>query len=304
MKIINKITLAVSLFAMMGLASCSDKGYWDEAPAQQGYSFEQPTLNTSITPGDNTVPVKVLRSESGSEVTLPVAFTPGKNCPATINVPSSITFAEGSNEATLNITVTGAMPPQVYSGKIAFTGDVSYSGSNTIEFTIPVDYIWENIGTGKYFDMMWMATADPEGNTALSDFVDVTILKAEGFERYRVMAPYTVYFDAHPDDELIQDGWYFPALLPEYVEFWEQADGSLTWEPYSVGLGYQGDKSNVIVAYPGNYLQGGLTTYNVWNDPGYAIFSPYFYIDGVGGWNNTGVPGLIQVLLPSYLASE
>ena len=301
MKIINKITFAVSLFAMMGLASCSDKGYWDEAPAQQGYSFEQTTLNTSITPGDNTIPVKVLRSEAGSEVTLPVAFTPGKNCPATISVPSSITFAEGSNEATLNITVTGATPPQVYSGKIAFTGDVSYAGSSALEFTIPVEYIWENIGTGKYFDQFVMEVADPEGKViALTDFMDVTILKAEGFERYRVMAPYTEYFESHTDD------WFFAALLPEYVEFWEEANGSISWDIFNIGLGYDGDKSKPITAVPGNLLasNGGVTNYNMWAEPGYAMFSPFYWINGVGGYNNSVYPAMIQVLLPSYLAAQ
>lgn len=130
------------------------------------------------------------------------------------------------------------------------------------------------------------------------------------------MAPYTTYYATHPDDMYLVNGWYFPSLLPEYVEFWEQADGSLTWEVFTIGLGGQGNEKQPINACPGDATfagfpltpNGGVTTYNMWNEPGYAIFSPFFVYQpvsgGLSGWNNSTIPGIIQVLLPSYLAAE
>lgn len=306
MKIINKIAFALSLVAMTGLVSCSDKGYWDEAPAQNGIAFEQPTLNTSVNPGESTIPVVLTRSQNTEETTIPVTFTPGKNCPATISVPSSVTFEAGSFEAVLDMVISNATPPQVYTGTLKFDGLASYSGSTSCVFTIPVEYVWENIGTGKYFDQFIMPTAD-KNEITIGDFKDVTIYKAEGFERYRVMEPYTAFLESE-EGQAEWEGWIFPDLLPDYVEFWQLEDGSLTWEPFSVGLGYKGAKKDALVEFPGDYnstliLNGGVTTYNMWADTGHAMLSPFILIETLGiAVNNSVYPGIIQILLPSYLA--
>ncbi|MDE5848394.1 MAG: hypothetical protein K2M83_05420 [Muribaculaceae bacterium] len=288
MNVFKKISVAASVIAVATLSSCSDKGYWDEAPLDAGLSFQCSSYNETLSPGANEIVIPLQRSVNAVEETVDITFTPDANCPSDIIVPSQVTFAAGSNSTDIVIKIENATPPYSYTGKLQFSGDTSYSGISALTLNCPVSYTWFSLGTGGFIDAWVMDNAE--------DMFQVEILKAEGFERYRVMNPYKEYYTtigpASWEDWIASTG-------PSYVEFWENADGKLSFNSYSTGLNYEGVDGQAIGAYSWTAFGGSSDytgEYDMWYEPGYAVLSPVYYINGVGGFGQQQFA--VQIELP------
>ena len=288
MNVLKKISVAASVIAVATLSSCSDKGYWDEAPLDAGLSFQCSTYNETLSPGANEIVIPLQRSVNAVEETVDITFTPDANCPSDIIVPSQVTFPAGSNSTDIVIKIENATPPYSYTGKLQFSGDTSYSGISALTLNCPVSYTWFSLGTGGFIDAWVMDNAE--------DMFQVEILKAEGFERYRVMNPYKEYYTtigpASWEDWIASTG-------PSYVEFWENADGKLSFNSYSTGLNYEGVDGQAIGAYSWTAFGGNSDytgEYDMWYEPGYAVLSPVYYINGVGGFGQQQFA--VQIELP------
>ncbi|MDR2969665.1 MAG: hypothetical protein LBV32_08695 [Tannerellaceae bacterium] len=145
---------------------------------------------------------------------------------------------------------------------------------------------WEYLGIGKFAD-----------NWALAGFeYEVTIEKAVGLERYRLVAPYKEGL-ANDDGEWAD--WLDGTSGPGHVEFWETSGGQIRFKTYSIGLNYQANAANPVKVYYPADLSSDLSVSNnkKVGDKQYQ-FAPYYYVDGVGGWNNTGNDGVIVITLP------
>ena len=253
------------------LSSCSDKGYWEEAPLEQGLSFACATYNETLSPGENEFVIPIQRTVNATEQTVNVTFTPGANCPADITIPTQATFAAGSNTANLVIKVANATPPYIYSGTLKLDGDASYAGNTTLTLNCPVNYTWVSLGIGTFLDAFVMGDVDP---------FPVEIQKAEGFERYRVLSPYVQYYATIGADEewKISDG-------SSYIEFWENNSGTLSFNAWATGLGIDGEKDKPINAYPWNaYNLGFVGDYDIWYQPGVAMFAPAYICVATGNY--------------------
>lgn len=290
MNIYKKISAAALTVAVAMLSACSDKGYWDEAPLEPGLSFQSAQYNETLAPGANEIVIPLDRTTTGSQETVNIKFTPGKNCPADITVPGSVTFEAGSNVANIVINIANATPPYTYAGTLEFSGEASYSGISKLTLKCPVNYTWSSIGTGSFIDYWVMDnTEDPFA---------VEILKADGFERYRVVNPYKEYYAT-----IGLENWldWIVSTGPAYIEFWDNGDDTLGFNPFSNGLGYQGDASNLINEYPWNNVpedcNPGVGGYDIWAAPGIAVLSPIIYIPGVGGWGQQGYS--LEIHLPN-----
>lgn len=288
MNVFKKISVAASVIAVATLSSCSDKGYWDEAPLDAGLSFQCSSYNETLSPGANEIVIPLQRSVNAVEETVDITFTPDADCPSDIIVPSQVTFAAGSNSTDIVIKIENATPPYSYTGKLQFSGDTSYSGISALTLNCPVSYTWFSLGTGGFIDAWVMDNAE--------DMFQVEILKAEGFERYRVMNPYKEYYTtigpASWEDWIASTG-------PSYVEFWENADGKLSFNSYSTGLNYEGVDGQAIGAYSWTAFGGSSDytgEYDMWYEPGYAVLSPVYYINGVGGFGQQQFA--VQIELP------
>lgn len=269
---------------MLGtLTSCSDKGYWKEyVPEGTEYSFEQPKLEIETTDANTDITIKVVRSTKKGEST--VGLTADKVSEG-LTIPASVTFADGENVASVTVTLANAVPGSPYKATIGFEKDVvtSPSANTTVALSVSMSYNWVSLGTGQFMDQFILG----------GKYYNVEIQQAEGFGRYRVIKPYD---EGMATDDGEWEDWR-TGEYPAYIEFWESGD-QLTWNPWNTGIIYQANPGDYIVAYPGNYFNGATTANNVWYKPGYAILSPYYYIDDVGGWNYTGNAGVVQIILP------
>lgn len=287
MNILKKISAAASIIAVAMLSSCSDKGYWDEAPLKQGLSFPCETYNQTLLPGENEIVIPITRTVDNGAQTVNVTFTPGKDCPTDITVPSDVTFAAGSLSTDLVIKVTEANPPYVYSGSLELDASASYSGNNILTLNCPVDYNWISLGTGTFLDAFVMGDMEP---------FPVDIEKAEGFERYRVLDPYVGYYtDGGKED----NGDWYASNGPESIVFWETENGTLGFNPWFTGLIYKGVKGQNINAYPWNAFNPSADiadNLDIWYAPGFAVLSPVYYIPGVGSFGQAQFA--VQIELP------
>ncbi len=289
MKIYKKISVAASIIAVAMMTSCSDKGYWEEAPHEQAYYFMSATCNETLNTGANEIVIPIERIYTETTESINVEFTPGKDCPSDITVESPVTFEAGSNTANVVIKIAHAVPPYTYSGTLSFDAHKSYSGVSAVTFNCPVAYNWNSIGKGGFLDAWVM------GN--LEDMFEVEILKADGFERYRVIEPYKEYYTSTIGQEDWED--WISTTGPAYIEFWENAEGKLSFNSYNTGLLYQATPGQPIGAYSWSAFaaDNGYTGDNdIWYRPGFAVLSPVYYINGVGGFGQQKYA--VQIILP------
>lgn len=283
MKILNKIGIAAALAVTALISSCSDKGYWDEAPLEQAYSFNAANYTENLKPGPQDIKIALHRSDNSGAESVDVTFTPGQGCPSDITVESPVTFAAGSSTAEVTIHIADANPPYTYSGTLEFSGKASYSGIAKCTFKMPVNYTWVSIGTGKFYD----------GFVMDDQMFDVEILQAEGFQRYRVMNPYKEFYESGGAENY---GDMYGSNGSSYIEFWQTSNDQLMFNAWSTGLLYQGSKEQPINAYPWNALSSGVEGYDIWAEPGTALLSPIYYIPGVGGFGQQQYA--VQIELP------
>lgn len=283
MKILNKIGIAAALAVTALISSCSDKGYWDEAPLEQAYSFNAANYTENLKPGPQDIKIALHRSDNSGAESVDVTFTPGQGCPSDITVESPVTFAAGSSTAEVTIHIADANPPYTYSGTLEFSGKASYSGIAKCTLKMPVNYTWVSIGTGKFYD----------GFVMDDQMFDVEILQAEGFQRYRVMNPYKEFYESGGAENY---GDMYGSNGSSYIEFWQTSNDQLMFNAWSTGLLYQGSKEQPINAYPWNALSSGVEGYDIWAEPGTALLSPIYYIPGVGGFGQQSYA--VQIELP------
>lgn len=283
MKILNKIGIAAALAVTALISSCSDKGYWDEAPLEQAYSFNAANYTENLKPGPQDIKIALHRSDNSGAESVDVTFTPGQGCPSDITVESPVTFAAGSSTAEVTIHIADANPPYTYSGTLEFSGNASYSGIAKCTLKMPVNYTWVSIGTGKFYD----------GFVMDDQMFDVEILQAEGFQRYRVMNPYKEFYESGGAEDY---GDMYGSNGSSYIEFWQTSNDQLMFNAWSTGLLYQGSKEQPINAYPWNALSSGVEGYDIWAEPGTALLSPIYYIPGVGGFGQQQYA--VQIELP------
>ena len=102
-----KCALAV-LFAMAGLASCSESDYeYTAASAVEGSQVYFPTSNSSTVELDGregTFTLPIARVDSTSAITVPLTVTTTSDC---YTVPQSVAFEAGKGTAEINVSYTG-----------------------------------------------------------------------------------------------------------------------------------------------------------------------------------------------------
>lgn len=283
-----------ALLAVALATSCSDASHYDEYnDSAVAYSFEQGEFNTMWADGSEpeTITLSVIRTTSAGDATVGIQLT--TDTPDRVSIPATVEFKNGENVASFDVAIKDLEVGDATTATIAFADGVkvSPSGNAKCQLALELDYNWTLMGTGAFIDQFFMGEVFP-----------VEIYNAQGFPLYRVMHPY----DEWSKTEAAAADWedWLAGPYPEYIEFWETAlaDGTpvLNWNEYNSGLIYQGTKGQNIGVYPPYRL--GKTMVNCkWLIPdGVAGLSPYYYINGVGGWDNSSVVGCILIALPGY----
>lgn len=284
MKKIIKTYLGIA-FALFLAVSCDteNKGamYTPEG-TDTGVSFLSSTSgDTEINSKAAKFDITVGRSKCDQAATVKITGT----LPDGITAPATISFEKGESETMLSLDISKMEIGKTYKGTVTFADETEYNGkiaitSNT--FTLAKAYTWTSIGTGEWFDGLALQISDSDLN-----IVKVDVLKAEGFNRWRIMNPY-------PKDKVVLawDEDSFVGGANDYIEFYtlDEAKGTIKFDQkIYCGLNYE-KKGNIVYTYPSSYnaTYAEKDADNKFVDAQHVQFCVPRLIDGTTGWFNFG----------------
>ncbi|WP_418698030.1 hypothetical protein [Bacteroides sp.] len=291
MKYINKISVLLSLLTVLLFSACStdQEGPLYAGGAGQGVTFISKSLNSVVvSPAEPTFTIDLLRSNTASaysgDVTISALIdkVPFEGCTVT-----GFNFAAGENKTTVTVDVTPLQIGKVMTITLALSipeEDIAISGTSQASFTTSKDYNWQELGEGTFTDTFFF-----EGTNK------VTVFKAEGFDRYRVVKPYDEYYANGLPTDLVGDFTLSTARVAN-LDFWIN-DGAVLYNKFAIGLNYVGG-GDIFALHPSNFA-GMPTTFNKVVDEKTIQLAPYYYIEELsGGFNGATEDGVITITLP------
>ena len=285
MKYIKSLFSILMLLSLCVFTSCEQENEGVIYDANnQGLSFTFNTFEFSAPANNPVISVPVYRAVADEAFTS--SITVSTSAPG-VTAPSSVSFAAGEHETTIDINLGQELGVGV-KATITITlneADVSVGGVAETSVTAYKEYVFESLGMGTFQD-----------NWALGGTYSVEIQKAQGFDRYRVIDP---YMEGLTNDDGEWENWIAMGTRCPYIEFWETGEGDLIlFNNFALGINYQAVASQPIRAYHASSFSGTNPEFSKKVDNKTYQLAPYYYINGVGGWNNTEADGVIVITLP------
>lgn len=298
---LNKLFLGLLGLTAMVMSSCSDSDdyQWATASGEQVYfSNELPaTQEISFDASSFTIPVN--RVNTSSSITVPVSITSDDDF---FTAPSSISFAAG--EATTNLTISYDPDSLEYDAykNVTLTLGSEYTtpyGNSAYTFKGGIASPYKSIGKGVYSD-----------NYYFEESASVIIMQnQEQKNTYRVMDPYksiTGGGDAYIEIKVLQ-----PGDKVGDVEITQS--GLVRFTSCNTGYHHGTYDADVWIHHPSRFtslqaesawLKSRVIGYKEDGTPGQIALAPYYYMDGVGGWNATGEDAAIVITFPGYAPKD
>lgn len=285
MKYIKSLFSILMLLSLCVFTSCEQENEGVIYDANnQGLSFTFNTFEFSAPANNPVISVPVYRAVADEAYTS--SITVSTSAPG-VTAPSSVSFAAGEQETTIDINLGSELGVGVIA-TITITlneADASVGGVAETEISAYKEYVFESLGMGTFQD-----------NWALGGTYSVEIQKAQGFDRYRVIDPYK---EGLTNDDGEWENWIAMGTRCPYIEFWETGEGNLIlFNNFALGINYQAVASQPIRAYHASSFSGTNPAFSKKVDNKTYQLAPYYYINGVGGWNNTEADGVIVITLP------
>lgn len=288
---INKKIFGLAIIAAALFSSCNkdnECAVYGGQGSNAGVSFTASTLSTVEVPASNPVfDVEIVRGNTSAAATgsLTATLKVGEDEVPGVTV-TGYSFAAGENSTTVKVDISPLEVGVVGNLTLAVSdADASVGGVKSATMKCSKAYEWVSLGNGTFIDNFFGMESEPE------------IMKAQGFDRYRVMAPCEAY---RTSPAAAEDTWVATWSAP-YIELWVE-DGLVFWDEWFTGQNYDGDKNSPIYAFHASAFSS-LNDAEFWQhskflDEKTIQLAPYYYIDGVGGWNNTQDDGVVIITLP------
>ena len=285
MKYIKSLFSMLMILSLCVFTSCEqdNEGFIHNAD-NQGLSFTFNSFELSAPANNPVISVPVYRAVANDAYTANITVTteaPG------VTVPSSISFAAGENQTTIDINLGETLGVgQIATITIKLSeADASAGAVSTATVSAFKEYVFESLGMGTFQD-----------NWALGGTYTVEIQKAQGFDRYRVIDPYK---EGLTNDDGDWADWIAFGTRCPYIEFWETGEGDLVlFNNFALGINYEAAASQPIRAYHASSFSGTNPAFSKKIDAKTYQLAPYYYINGLGGWNYTEYDGVIVITLP------
>lgn len=228
--------------------------------------------DTEIDAKATTYNITVARGKCDTDATVKIS----SKMPAEVVVPESISFAAGESETTIAIDISKMEVGKTYTGKIFFANAEDYNkkiATDTVNCTFAKAYTWVSLGEGEFYDGFALQPSDDD-----LGIIKVEVLKAEGFNRWRVMEPF-------PKDNVIA-AWgedYYGGGASSYIEFYtlDEEAGTIKFDTrIYTGLTYPG-YGKIVYVYPSAY-SSARAPYDAYNKfmGNYVQFCDVAAIDG------------------------
>jgi uncharacterized protein (DUF2147 family) len=286
------------------LVSCNEsyEPYeWGEQDVDGCYGVYFPAQKSELTldPSDPTkATIAVARTVSDGAIEVPVAVADTSG----IFTVSSLAFEDGQSESSISLEFDNTVVGKTYyvSFKIEDPQYASKYSSNPIALDFRVTREkWNNLGQGTWYEDGYFTFTAP---------VPVTILQNDGdHNQYRVEMKnedgnlYTDKQDTYFEFELLRKGG---TLADQKIT----TEGLVYFSIYDTGY-YNSNYPSAPIwfVHPASFSSYATEDYWQYNKvvqykedktPAAIQFAPYYYINGVGGWNYTQQDGVISLVFP------
>lgn len=306
---------AVAALACATFVACEQKfDSYDpaamESTAQVYFSKDAATTINIL--GEESVEIPVMRAVNGAGVTANVTATIAAEHADLFTIPTSVSFADGETSTSLVITFDPAKLTygEKYAVSLQIAADmITDYGKDVINLTLDYPEPYVSLGKAKFSDTFLFENVyevEVMQNSLNPTQFRLVAPYAEGLEKedftmeagpaefvdFRILTPGDKIYDT----EVTQEGLvYFPSYMTGFyngsysAEVWAHHPSTFvkyaaesTWS-YSKVVAWQ-DKENCL--------------------PGIVQFAPFYYMDGVGGWDNTQADGLVTITFPGYVPSD
>ena len=308
---INKYFLGLLGLSAMMLASCSDKDdyQWATASGEQVYfSNELPSkMDLSRDAKSFTIPVSRVNTSGATTANISLET----NTVNTFSAPASVSFADGA--ATTDLTITyepDSLAYDVYKDiklTITDTDKTNPYGYSTYTVSVGIPSPYVSIGKGTITDNFWFEAS-----------ATVTIMQnTQNPNEFRIMAPFEGLAKAAGASlDGTQDPYIQLTLLQPGDKFYDvdiTMEDLVGYTDICTGYYHSDYAADIYMLFPGRLTSMQNESAFVFNkvvewqengQPGRIQLAPYFYMFGVGGWNNTASDGVVLIDFPGYAPKD
>lgn len=304
---LNKLFLGLVCASAAFIASCSDDKDYEWAPLTGGnqvyFSNTLPSsINLSKSATTFTVPVSRVDSTSAASYTIAVDADQ-----LFVTAPTSVSFNAGQAVADLVLTYNpDTLAYDLFRTiKLTITDEANTNdyGYKTYSFKAGIPSPYVSMGKGQMTDNFWFeATAK------------VTIMQnSENKNIFRIMSPFEGLASAAGagldgnQEPYIQLTLLQPGDVFYGVTITE--NGLVGYEDLNTGYYHSSYEADVYMLFPGRmtkyageefFLHNRVLEWQANGLPGRVQLAPYFYMFGVGGWDNTQADGVVTIDFPGY----
>ena len=300
--------LFLGLFCASALfAACSDDDDYSWAPMTGGNQvYFSNTLPSSInlSKSANTFAIPVSRVDSAAAATYNVTLDADE---LFVTAPASVSFNAGQAVADLVLTYNPDTLAydlfRTIKVTIADENNTNDYGNKTYSFKAGIPSPYVTVGKGTITE-----------NFVYGATVKVTIMQnSENKNVFRIMSPFEG-LAAAVDEELDgnQEPYIQLTLLQPGDEFYKvpiTQEGLVGYEDINTGYYHSSYEADIYMLYPGRmtkYAGEEFFQYNrvvEWQAnglPGRIQLAPFYYMFGVGGWDQTQSDGMVIIDFPGY----
>ena len=304
----------------MMFVSCSenkDDDYnWATVSGEQVFFSNELPATVELSRTSNTFSIPVKRMNSDGAVTVSVTA----NDPSGLfTIPSSVSFNAGQNETNLVIGYTydiEKFPFDEFKNlEITLGGEelTTPYGKSIYKFEAGVPSPLDFIGIGTLLEGFWFEWE--------SKNVEI-YQNTENRNEYRIKAPFDQIAaemaeeDQDPGLNGHQSKWLtFTVLQPgqEIAGLKITQKDLVFFNELNTGYFHSSYSADVLMLHPWAFSSLRSESNGAWNKvlswqenglPGQVQLAPYYYMDGVGGWNQTKKDGVVMITFPDYVPKD
>ena len=322
----NMFKYAYSLLAgvvALTSVSCSDKyeydgrGVWDATDDYANIYFNTTDSVLELDPTEaTTATIKVQRKNTKGALEVP--FTITKNTDDVFEVGKA-SFADGASEAEFTLNFPKAVVGTPYTLQLTLNDPTLVSKySKEIIYTLNLTRVkWNSLGIGTISEGFYLGySANVEIQQRDDKPAVFRIIKplddilAQDLVDYPEDAPYLnglqpdklVFTVLSPGDVVSEDVYGDPITVKgkDLVDYNTYHLG-FTNSSYGEPVKCYHPKSMKSTAAESSWAFNKVLSYQAdGKTPGQVQFAPFYYMDGVGGWNNTQKDGIVVITFPGY----
>lgn len=303
-KILAGLVAVASIFAT---SSCSEDDSYTPAEPETGvkpyvYFSEKNETTFSLEP---TAPAEltftVCRQDTKDAIEMPLIVT--ENTSNVFNVPSSVSFAAGEESVDVTVTFPDAPIGTPCILTVGFSSEytgIYYSAIGQQTFTVN-RVKWNSLGVGTMYE-----------DFIMEDEVPVEILQRDDKPTlFRIVKPFNKYSNLREAaSEYIEVTILQPKdVVPNGVSITEK--NLVYFSNTNTGYWHSSYSAYIMMYHPGlftkytkdsdfehnkilSYQEDGKT-------PGQIQLAPYYYMDGVGGWDYTQDDNIVIITFPGFV---